>query len=130
MLNEEIVKLHREGLTEGAIVKQLGVTRHEARTAIVFEEGRQAGLAEASLNRSKEIHPATGIYDVPPAAPHLDGKSLFDEPLIAAIVRCIRDGKPVPEKSLRDQYGVSHNAMYKYRAIAADRVQWGWKDPQ
>lgn len=124
MLNEEIVKLHQEGLTEGEIVKRLGVTRHVARTAIVFEEGRQAGLAEAQA-----AVPYLNGDVFHPAQPHLNGESPFNEPLIAAIVRCIRDGKPVPEKVLRVQYGVSHNSMYKYRAIAADRVQWGWQAP-
>lgn len=167
MTNEEILALHQKGASEGAIVKQLGVTRHAVRAAITeglqrrvteleaklaeasegradtrheyFEQGRAAGRAEledqlaasgkarAELEAKAEERPTRTLrghqlFPVP-------DKSPFNEDLLAEMTACILAGKGIPEKTLRARYGVSHNAMYKYRAVAADRVQWGRNAP-
>jgi uncharacterized protein (DUF433 family) len=127
-VSDEIVRMHKDGMSEGMIVKQLGLTRHAVRTAIVFEEGRQAGIREAAAKqRSVEIHPSTGRYalggPVSPAAP--PETSRFNEELLKELMTCLREGRHVPEKVLRDKFHVSHNAMYALRAVAADRIQCG-----
>lgn len=139
----EIVRLSREGIPESLIVKQLGLKRYIVRNALVFEAGRQTGLLEAASSQRENAGPG---YETLMAentqlraeiaqlradqaeskqehqgalVPRGDGPN---EELISALVECLRSGKHVPEKALRDKYRVSHNAMYKYRAVAADRL--------
>jgi hypothetical protein len=129
----EIIRLHESGMIEGEIVRRLGLTRHAVRTAIVFEEGRKAGLEQAreeyeAAAREQHYQPGDNLRwqqeHGGTLVPSQHGGSRFDEELLAELVSHIRAGR-VPEKELRAKFGVSHNAMYMYRAVAADRIQCG-----
>lgn len=104
---QRIIDLYRQGVPEAMIVKQLGIKRHLVRTAIVFEQGYRAGLAEADS-----------------AASSLPGSAFTAEieDLVREIMRHMQAGSRVPEKELREKFHVSHTALYKYRAVAADRL--------
>lgn len=121
---DQIIALLRKDVSQGEIVKQLGLTRHAVRSVAEwfdgYQTGRKKGIAEAA---SRAIHPSTGVYSggkVPSAA-----DSQFNEALLADLVSYLGENKAVPEKVLRDKHGVSGTMLYKYRAIAADRVQCG-----
>lgn len=129
--NPAVVELHGKGVSEGEIVKTLGLTRHVVRTAIVYEQGRLAGREEM-IKAAAEAVPAevvaaaeTGARDVAQAA---TGKSPWEthiEALIREIQQHIEAGEHVPEAELRKKFSVSSTALYKYRAVAADRAHRG-----
>ena len=118
-MNAMIISLHEAGVPEAEIIRRLCLKRYVVRNSIVFEQGRRAGVAEAKSVRA-EVETAQLMVE--------PEKSAFgeDEKLIAEIARYLTATGKVPEKILREKYHVNGTVLYKYRAVAADRLQWGW----
>jgi len=68
---EEIARLFNAGVPEVEIIRQVNVRRYIVRNAIIFERGRQAGLAEAG-RAGRGRQPGHGAEA--DGLPELDGK--------------------------------------------------------
>lgn len=121
--HQRIADLLGQGVPESEVIKRLGLKRYEVRMAAIFEQGRRLGFTEAvaAANRANVVLPAR--LDVTGAGAAVSMWGSHIEALIGEIMQYLRDGKHVPERELREKFGVSGTALYKYRAVAADRMQ-------